>query len=90
MMLTELAPGLWTRSVPHRMRDLGLQIGARMNVVRLRSGELVVHPGFPDEGLRDSGDEYGEGRENEQALLDSEDARSWLHLSGFEPSDFRA
>jgi len=35
MMLAELAPGLWTRSIPHRMRDLGLQIGARMNVVRL-------------------------------------------------------
>ena len=52
--------------------------------------ELVVHPGFLDEGLRASGDAYGEGREDEQALLASEDARSWLRLSGFTLSDFRA
>ena len=52
MMLHELAPSLWTRSVPHRMRDLGLQIGARMNVVRLAGGELVViAPLPPDDDL---------------------------------------
>ena len=47
MMLSELGPGLWTRSIAHRMRDLGLQIGARMNVVRLTTGELVVHAPLP-------------------------------------------
>ena len=52
MKLQALGPSLWTRSVPHRMRDLGLQIGARMNVVRLASGELVVvAPLPPDDDL---------------------------------------
>jgi predicted glycoside hydrolase/deacetylase ChbG (UPF0249 family) len=52
--------------------------------------ELVVHPGFLDDGLRESGDSYREGREDELALLDSEETRSWIRLSGFRPSDFRA
>jgi hypothetical protein len=45
--MDQLAPALWTRSVPHRMRDLGLQIGARMNVVRLATGDLVVLAPLP-------------------------------------------
>jgi predicted glycoside hydrolase/deacetylase ChbG (UPF0249 family) len=52
--------------------------------------ELVVHPGFLDEGLRDSGDSYRDGREGERALLASEETRSWFRLSDFSPSDFRA
>jgi hypothetical protein len=52
--LTEVAQSLWTLSVPHRMRDLGLEIGARMNVVRLTDGELVVlSPVPPDDALVD-------------------------------------
>lgn len=52
MRLTALGPGLWTLPVAHRMRDLGLQIGARMNVVRLTGGELVVSsPVPPDDAL---------------------------------------
>jgi hypothetical protein len=45
--LEEIGPSLWTLSVPHRMRDLGLQIGARMNVVRLTNGDLVVLAPLP-------------------------------------------
>jgi dolichyl-phosphate beta-glucosyltransferase len=51
--------------------------------------ELVVHPGFADDGLRASGDSYLEGREGELALLVSEETRSWIRLSGFCPYDFR-
>jgi predicted glycoside hydrolase/deacetylase ChbG (UPF0249 family) len=52
--------------------------------------ELVVHPGFPDAALRASGDGYQEGRDDERALLVAEETRSWIRLSGFRPSDFRA
>ena len=52
--------------------------------------ELVVHPGFPDEGLRNSGDGYRGDRKSEHALLAAEETRSWIRLSGFRPSDFRA
>jgi predicted glycoside hydrolase/deacetylase ChbG (UPF0249 family) len=51
--------------------------------------ELVVHPGFADQGLRASGDAYVEGRDAERALLASEEARSWFRLSGFRAGDFR-
>jgi dolichyl-phosphate beta-glucosyltransferase len=51
--------------------------------------ELVVHPGFPDDSLRASGDRYRDGRSEERALLGSEEARSWIRLSGFLPSTFR-
>jgi hypothetical protein len=44
-MLEPLGPSLWTRAVPHRF--LGLEIGTRMNVVRLADGELVVHSPIP-------------------------------------------
>lgn len=51
--------------------------------------ELVVHPGFSDDELRASGDAYREGRDDERALLVSEETRSWIRLSGFRPADFR-
>jgi hypothetical protein len=49
LRLVELAPALWTLSVPHRMRDLGLQIGTRMDVVRLASGDLLVCSPVPSD-----------------------------------------
>jgi len=39
--LTEIAPGLWITSIPHRF--VGLHIGTRMTVVRLATGELLLH-----------------------------------------------
>lgn len=44
-MLTALAPGLWTLAVDHRF--LGLRFGARMTVVRLADGGLLVHSPVP-------------------------------------------
>jgi len=74
------------------LRDHATLDALRASLLPARPGdtiELVVHPGFLDEGLRASGDAYREGRQEEQALLASEDARSWLRLSGFRLSDFR-
>jgi predicted glycoside hydrolase/deacetylase ChbG (UPF0249 family) len=75
------------------LRDRATLDALRASLQAARPGdtiELVVHPGFPDDGLRASGDGYREGREDEQALLTSEETRSWIRLSGFLPSDFRA
>lgn len=74
------------------LRDHPTLDALRAMLVEARPGdtiELVVHPGFPDEELRASGDGYREGREGERALLVSEETRSWIRLSGFRPSDFR-
>ncbi len=65
----------------------------RASLLKGRAGdtiEVVVHPGFTDDGLRASGDPYLEGREREHAFLSSEDTRSWILLNGFTPSSFRA
>jgi predicted glycoside hydrolase/deacetylase ChbG (UPF0249 family) len=75
------------------LRDRATLDALRASLQNAKAGEtieLVVHPGFPDDGLRASGDGYSEGREHEQALLASEETRSWILLSGFAPSDFRA
>lgn len=92
-------------SVGHKYRHLvaarggGIPLRDRATLDALRASlrgarpgetiELVVHPGFEDEGLRASGDSYREGREDERALLASEDTRSWIRLSGFRPANFR-
>lgn len=39
--MRELAPGLWIADVP--LRFFGLELGARMTVVRLAGGELLLH-----------------------------------------------
>ncbi len=50
MRLTEVASGLWTMAGP--LRFLGVETGARMTVVRLQSGGLLVHSPLPiDDGL---------------------------------------
>ena len=75
------------------LRDHATLDALRATLQGARPGEtieLVVHPGFLDDGLRASGDGYFEGREREQALLAAEETRSWIRLSGFRPSDFRA
>jgi dolichyl-phosphate beta-glucosyltransferase len=75
------------------LRDRATLDALRASLQPARPGdtiELVVHPGFPDDGLLASGDTYREGREHEQALLASEETRSWIRLSGFAPSSFRA
>ena len=75
------------------LRDCATLDALRASLQGARPGEtieLVVHPGFPDDGLRASGDAYSEGREEELLLLASEETRSWIRLSGFRPSDFRA
>ena len=41
MQLTNLAPDLWFAAQP--LRFLGLQLGARMTVVRLKDGKLLLH-----------------------------------------------
>ncbi len=41
MQLTKLAPDLWIAEQP--LRFLGLQLGARMTVVRLQDGKLLLH-----------------------------------------------
>lgn len=50
--LTEFVPGrIWTKRVP--LRFFGLPVGARMTVVRLGDGELLVHsPTSLDDELR--------------------------------------
>ena len=47
MTLEALAPSVWTLAIPHRF--LGLEIGTRMNVVRLADGGLLVHSPVPAE-----------------------------------------
>jgi len=74
------------------LRDRATLDALRASLQGARPGEtieLVVHPGFPDDGLLASGDGYREGRDDERALLASEETRSWIRLSGFRPSDFR-
>lgn len=39
--LTLLAPNLWIFDQPHKF--LGIQIGTRMTIVRLETGDLFVH-----------------------------------------------
>lgn len=39
--MRELAPGLWIADAP--LRFLGLELGARMTVVRLSGGDLLLH-----------------------------------------------
>jgi len=41
MMLREIAPGLWVAERPHRFA--GVELGARMTVIRLADGRLFVH-----------------------------------------------
>jgi predicted glycoside hydrolase/deacetylase ChbG (UPF0249 family) len=75
------------------LRDRATLDALRATLQGARPGEtieLVVHPGFPDDGLRASGDGYREGRNDERALLASVETRSWIRLSGFRPADFRA
>lgn len=74
------------------LRDRATLDSLRASLEGARPGEtieLVVHPGFSDDGLRASGDRYRGGRDVERALLASEETRSWIRLSGFRPSDFR-
>ena len=40
-MLREIAPGLWVAERPHRFA--GVELGARMTVIRLADGGLFVH-----------------------------------------------
>lgn len=40
MLLAEIAPNLWTVTQP--LRFLGLEVGSRMTIVRLPSGDLVL------------------------------------------------
>ena len=49
-MLSEIAPDLFTEAIPHAM--LGLQFGARMDVVRLPDGGIVVYSPLPLEPQR--------------------------------------
>ena len=58
MTLTPIATNLWTTAQP--LRFLGLEVGARMSVVRLSDGELVlISPVSLTEGLGDRLDELG-------------------------------
>lgn len=40
-MVTSIAPDVWVHATP--LRFLGLEVGARMSVVRLPSGDVLVH-----------------------------------------------
>ena len=60
-MLEEIATGLWTVDRPQRF--LGVEVGTRMTVVRLRSGALWLHsPVVPDPALCSALDALGEVR----------------------------
>ena len=51
--LQAVGRGIWTAEAP--LRFIGLQVGRRMTVVRLASGELWVHSPAPlDDALRDA------------------------------------
>lgn len=74
------------------LRDRATLDALRASLQNVPSGqtiELVVHPGFVDGPLDASGDSYTAGRDDERALLTSEETRSWIHLSGFRATDFR-
>jgi hypothetical protein len=56
--MQQLAPDLWTATRPQSF--LGLPVGARMTVMRLASGRLLLHSPLPlDEGLRAELDALG-------------------------------
>jgi hypothetical protein len=56
--LRELGQGLWAHQAP--LRFAGLEVGRRMNVVRLGSGDLLVHSPAPLEPpLREALDRLG-------------------------------
>jgi Domain of unknown function (DUF4336) len=60
-LLRSLAPDLWAAEAP--LRWLGIELGRRMTVVRLSSGELLVHsPAELTPALRQALDELGEVR----------------------------
>jgi hypothetical protein len=57
-MLINIDDGLWTSDLPHRF--LGLHLGTRMTVVRLRDGGLLLHsPVAMTEALRAEVDALG-------------------------------
>lgn len=60
-MLREVGPELWVAEAP--LRFLGIEVGRRMTVVRLRSGELWIHSPAPlTDGLRAELEALGEPR----------------------------
>jgi uncharacterized protein DUF4336 len=60
-VLRSLAPELWVAEAP--LRWLGIELGRRMTVIRLSSGELLVHsPAELTPDLRDAFAELGEVR----------------------------
>ena len=60
-MLRSLAPEIWVAEAP--LRWLGVELGRRMTVIRLSSGELLVHsPAELSSDLRDAFAELGEVR----------------------------
>ncbi|MCA9604075.1 MAG: DUF4336 domain-containing protein [Myxococcales bacterium] len=57
-MLVKVDEGLWVRAMPHTM--MGLHLGARMAVVRLKDGSLLIHsPIALDAELRAAVDALG-------------------------------
>jgi predicted glycoside hydrolase/deacetylase ChbG (UPF0249 family) len=97
-LATKLGVGRRFRHVVHShgagtaLRDAATLEGLKAVLRSTRPGEsyeLVVHPGIVDEGLKASGDGYGDGREAERALLEAEETRAWLRLAGFRLGDFR-
>lgn len=51
--LLPIAPDLWATAIPHRF--IGLHIGTRMTVIRLSSGDVVLHSPVPiDNALREA------------------------------------
>ena len=60
-MLRSLAPEIWVAEAP--LRWLGIEVGRRMTVIRLSSGDLMVHsPAELTPDLRDAFAELGEVR----------------------------
>jgi uncharacterized protein DUF4336 len=60
-VLRTLAPEIWVAEAP--LRWLGVELGRRMTVIRLSSGELLVHsPAELTPGLRGALDELGDVR----------------------------
>lgn len=60
-MLKQITPELWVVDAP--LRYLGVEIGRRMTVVKLPTGELLVHsPAELDDGLRAALDRLGQVR----------------------------
>ena len=53
MTLAEIAPDLWEHHVPHRVA--GIALGHRMTVIRLATGDLILHsPTPPTPELREA------------------------------------